>query len=268
MRKMIQNYVKIFFGGYFWLGLFGVFSAFLLDANLPIFFDIQTWSVLQESSDIIMTLADIIYFGIYISLVFVFSGLAFGTQFYREWNSGVVPQIVCKWGIKKYTFVYSCLAVMSGGMISSGGFLLYIFYMVYHMPILNPDLIEQHKDLGIYVYTIEGNGIKYIVIMAFLLFVLGALTGIVFLCLSTVLDNQYVLMLMPYILYRTYVEIAKLFHVPGKFRVDYFLFGRIDIGNSYGNTIMILLSVFFVLIIIGQFLFRKGVKRKLHYGKY
>ena len=101
MRKVIWNYSKIFWGGYFWLGLIGVFLVFLMDADLPVFFDMQTWSVLQANSDVIMTVADIIYFGIYFSLIFVFSGLAFATQFYREWNSGIVPWMVCKWGIKR-----------------------------------------------------------------------------------------------------------------------------------------------------------------------
>lgn len=268
MRKLIWNYVKIFFGVFFWLGVLGVFMVFLLDANLPIFFDTYTWSVLQESSDAIMTVADIIYFGIYISLVFVFAGLAFGTQFYREWSSGVVPQVVCKWGIKKYTIVYSCMAAMSGGSILAVGFLLYISYMANHMSILNPALLEQHKNLEIYVYAMEGSGLKYIFIMAFLLFVLGAFIAIIFLCLSTVLDNRYVLMLMPYILYKTYVEIVKVLNIPGKFRIDYYLFGRIDIGDSCRDTVVILLCAFFILIIVGQFLFRKGVKRRLHYGKY
>lgn len=268
MRKMMWNYVKIFFGRFFWFGIFGVFMVFLLDANLPMFFDAHTWSVLKENSDVIMTVADIIYFGIYISLIFVFSGLAFGTQFYREWNSGIVPQMVCRWGIKKYTFAYSCLASMSGGIISVGGFLLYIVYMAYHMPILNPALIEDHKNLGLYVYAMEGSGMRYVFIMAFLMFVLGAFIGIVVLCLSTVLDNRYVLMLMPYILYRMYVEIAKVLDVPRNYRIDYYLFGRIDIEDSYGGTVIILLGIFGVLIITGQFFFRKGVKRRLHYGKY
>lgn len=268
MRKVIWNYSKIFWGGYFWLGLIGVFLVFLMDADLPVFFDMQTWSVLQANSDVIMTVADIIYFGIYFSLIFVFSGLAFATQFYREWNSGIVPWMVCKWGIKKYTFTYTCLAALSGGIISSGGFLLYILYMAYHIPILNPVLLDQHKDLGMYVYAMYGSGIHYIIIMAFIFFVLGAFIGIISLCLSTVLDNRYVLMLMPYILYRAYVEIVKVLHVPGEFRVDYFLFGRINIGNSFWNTVIILSGVFVAITVTGCFLFRKGVKRRLCYGKY
>lgn len=268
MRGKIWNYIKIFFGGFFWLGILGVFAMYLLDANLPIFFDKYKWSVLQENSDVIMTVADIICFGVYFSMVFVFAGLAFGTQFYREWNSGIVPQMICKWGMKKYTFTYSCLAAISGGIISSGGFLLYIIYMAYHMPILNPVLVEQHKDLDMYIYAMDGNGIKYIFIMAFLLFVLGAFIGIMFLCLSTVLDDRYILMLIPYIVYRAYVEIVKLLDVPSKYRIDYYLFGRIDIGDSYRDTVIILTGILLILIFAGQFFFRKGVKRRLHYGKY
>lgn len=270
LKREIKNYGEIVFNVRFCLCVACIFLLFQLDTGIPMMFSSYHWSVTAKEWDIISTLLDAIYFGMYIQMINIVSTAGFGLRFCEEWKAGIVPWMVRKCGLKKYARLYVSLATLSGGSIAVVGFILYVISIKMHnVSLLNPELLENLKTTANYGYTLNTHsGIKYIIIMATLYFIVGALASVIAICMSTLITNKYFVMVSPYLIYRIYVEISKIINIPYNQRIDYYLFGRQEIGKSFWQTETIILLILVLIIIAGQFMFRKGLRRKLVYEKY
>lgn len=266
---MIRNYGKILFRWNFIVGVICVFFVLQLDTELPIFMSSQEWEIMRETSDFMEYICNAIYFGMYLSMVCIIATISFGIQFHEEWKAGVVPQIVKKTGITKYAMLYTWFAIVSGGGIVAVGFIAYAVYMTKYILLLNPATLEEKLQFGLYNYTLDDKtGLQYVIVMTLLMFVVGALSAVIALCVSTISANKYLVMFSPYLIYKIYVEICKLSHVSYKYRVDFYLFGRNTLGESLGQMIMIVMIILMIIFIVGGYAFKKGVQRKLIYDKY
>lgn len=267
MRKIIKSYIGILLSPSFIFGILGVCILFLIDSGMPMFQSEYMWNVQRENYDVMYKIIGIIFWGNYMPFLLILSTIGFGLQFCKEWNQGVVPWMVKGWGLKKYSFYYVCMGAVSGGGISALGVIVYILYMNRHLLLVNSKMVE-HNSYN-YIYTLSDNGgVGYMVIIVALMFVTGALAGVIALSFSTITTNKYLIMIIPYIIYNIYVEGAKILGIPNEFRIDYYLFGRNDIGNSYESTLLIMVWLMFFIILVGYILFKKGLRRRLHYEKY
>lgn len=268
VKKFAKNYGQILLRGSFWFGILGIFILYSIDSDLPMFWSQYEWNVAMENDDVMYYITGFILFGSYKVFMLVFATVGFGLQFSDEWNHGMAPQIIRKWGIKKYACTYTALGALSGGMISSLGMGVYILYMHSRLQLINKVSLANEEGWN-YLYAVnDKNGVGYMLIIIGVMFVAGAIASVMALCFSTVTTNKYIVMIFPYLVYRTYVEIAKAVSIPNKMRIDYYLLGRNDIGTSYLSTAVILIVILAAVILTGQFLFRKGIRRKLCYEKY
>ncbi len=269
-KKGIKNYGQIVFNVRFCLCAICIFLLFQLDTGIPMMFSSYHWSVTAREWDLRSILLNATFFGMYIQMINIVSTAGFGLRFCEEWKAGIVPWMVRKCGIKKYARIYVFLAAFSGGSIAVVGFGLYVISIKLHnVLLLNPVRLEELKMTATYRYTLDSyGGIKYIVIMATLYFLVGALAAVIAMCISTLITNKYFVMVLPYLVYRIYVEFSKIADIPYNQRIDYYLFGRQEIGNSFWQTEIRIIIIFICILIVGQYLFREGLRRKLIYEKY
>lgn len=269
VRRFFNHYGNILFGFRFWAGVLCVFLLFQLDAELPLFFDGHRWSVLRETADFKGILASSLIYGMYMCMLCIAASVGFAMRFHEEWRAGIVPQMVKKMGLRKYTVLYTSLAAVSGGNISAAGFLFYAAYMGTHVKLLNQDSAGQQTQELFYSFTLRDyTGLQYVAVMALLMFLAGALAAIFAICVSTVSENKYLVIVSPYLLYRVYVEVCKMIKLPGQFRLDFYLFGRRDMGNSMPEFVLIVCFLLTAGVAAGQYQFRRGVRKRLAYGKY
>ena len=269
LKRFIKNYIRIVFGSKLLIGAFGVFILFQLDAGMPLFFTQHHWNVLREHYDFRLIFSNTIYFGMYMHMLTIASATGFGTWFCEEWRSGVVPQLVKKMGLKLYSTFYVILAAISGGSIAVVGFIMYVASIYIHVPLWNPNALKQNSSIGLFKFTLEDeSGMQFIFLFVMLFFVTGALSAIIALCVSTISENKCLVMTSPYLIYRIYVEICKVISVPGNYRVDYYLFGRQELGTNLGEICLVIVLLVAILLVGGQCVFEKGVRRRLVNGKY
>lgn len=269
LKRTIKKYWNDIFGIRFWVGILLVFLFFQLDANMPIFFDEYRWEVLKKTSDFKTVLTSCVYFGMYIGMVTIAASISFGIQFSEEWKAGVAPHLIRNMGMTRYTLSYSIFATVSGGGIAMMGFLLYAIYMKSHIDFLNQNAANPTMQEMMYAFTLKDkSGVQFVVVMALIMFVFGAVSAVVALCVSTFTDNKYLVVFAPYLVYRGYVELSKIIALPKEWRLDYYLTGRVNIGNNFTEFVLIIIGSLFAIILVGQKLFKKGVRRRLIYGKY
>lgn len=269
LKRFIKNYVRIVFGLKFLLGTLGVFILFQLDAGMPLCFTEDHWNVLKENYDFKLIFSNTVYFGMYMHMLTIASAVGFGTQFCEEWRSGVVPQIVKKMGLNRYSTVYIMFAALSGGSIAVIGFVMYVVSICIHVPLWNPNASKQNDMIGLFKFTLEDeSGLQFIIVFMLLFFITGAMSAIIAQCISTISENKYLVMTSPYLIYRVYVEICKVINVPGRYRVDYYLFGRQELGTNLGEICLVTVLLIAVMIVGGQYIFERGVRRRLINGKY
>ena len=269
VKRFIKNYFGTVFGLKLFIGALGVFILFQLDAGMPLFFTEYHWNVLSENYDFKMIFSNTIYFGMYMHMLTMLSAAGFGTRFCEEWRSGVVPHLVKNMDLKHYSTLYIILATVSGGSIAVLGFIMYVLSIVIHVPLWSRNALKQNSLIGLYEFTLEDeSGLQFIVIFVMLFFLVGALSAVIAICISTFSENKYLVMTSPYIIYRCYVELCKAIHIPNNYRVDYYLFGRQELGTHLGEICFIIIGLTAVVIVGGRYVFAKGVRRKLINGKY
>ena len=269
LKRIIENYGKSLCGIKCFAGIVLVFFLFQLDTNMPIFFSESRWDILKATSDLKSILTNCIHFGMYMPMSMMIATVGFGTQFCNEWRAGVVPQLVKNIGLKQYAVLYIGMAELSGAIIGGVGFLMYAVFMRLHILFVNPSAANIQTHTILYEFTLQDTtGIQFIFVMGLLMTFLGALSSVLALCVSTVSENRYFVMIAPYLVYRIYVELSKILHIGNKYRLDYYLLGRQNIGESIMTFCIIMLVLFLLVLVIGQFVFKQGVRRKLIYGKY
>lgn len=269
IKRIFSNYSEVLFGWKVWIASFTVFWLFQLDAGMPISFNNHHWDVLRDSYDFKIVLISCIYFGMYICMMCITATIGFGLQFHKEWKAGVVPQLVSKMGLKKYSTLYVLLAMLSGGLINLTGYGLYAWYMGRRVLYINTMAVQTEVHDFAYVFSLsDESGIQYVVIMGILYSVVGAVASVIALYISTLTENKYLVMFSPYLIFRSYTELCKVIRIPDNWRIDYYLFGRIDIGDSFSEFIAIIVIVLFMVAVIGQHFFKMGVRGRLINGKY
>lgn len=269
IKRIFSNYGEVLLGWKVWIASFTVFMLFQLDAGMPISFDEYHWNVLRESYDFKIILISCIYFGMYICMMCITATIGFGLQFHKEWKSGVVPQLVSKMGLKKYSTLYVLLAMLSGGLINLTGYSLYAWYMGRRVLYINTMAAQTDTHEFAYAFSLsDESGIQYVMIMGILYLVVGAVASVISLYVSTLTENKYLVMFSPYLILRCYTEFCKAIGIPDNLRIDYYLLGRVDIGDSFTEFIVIIVIVLFVVAVIGQHFFKKGVRGRLVNGKY
>lgn len=267
--RIIQKYGKKICDIPFVFGVILVFFLFQIDANMPLFFEDEKWHILKATTDLRSIIISCIFFGMYMGMSSMVASIAFGLEFLEEWKSGVASHIIKNMGLKKYAFVYSVLTTLSGGTMLLIGYLLYVWYMSVHIELFNIDAVNTDMQSIIYAYTLEDSrGLQFIIIMAMLMFLFGAISALIALCISTLTENKYIVIFSPYLFYRGYIEISKIICLEDKYRLDYYITGRQNIGRNFIEFNFIILFLLIILIIIGQYIFGKGVRRRLINGKY
>lgn len=269
LKKMIKSYGRILMKYTFWIGAAGIFLIMAIDSEMLLNMSEQRWEQSGQYTDIMMKLEAIFRVGGYFKLILILVTAGFAVWFCTEWNSGVVPQLVRRWGIKKYSLCYTVMAAISGGGMAVMGAVAYILYVGRYLKVVNYDGPNYNVDSYSYAYAVgdgHHNIALFFVILA--LFITGALAAEITLCFSTLTTNKYIVMIMPYLVFEIYQEIAKSIRLDDRYRIDFYFLGKQNIGNSYISTTAIYIGIITVILLGGYLIFSKGLRRKLHYEKY
>lgn len=269
LKKICKNYARIFLGPVFWGSSLIIAVLMSFDTETFTVMNNAEWSRMGEYYDIMMKLCSSFWAGGYFNLFMILAAGGFCLQFCKEWNAGVAPQIIKKWGMKKYCMFYTVMSFLSGGGSVVVGVGIWCFYMHRFFQIVNYQ--GENYEGAVYNYEYAVRDHNAVIAMAFvfiMLFLAGALVAILANIISTHTCNKYIVMILPYIIYKAYIEIAKSFQISDRFRIDYYFLGRQDIGSSYVSTVVIMVIIAVFIIIVGYFGFLTGVRRKLSYGKY
>ena len=270
MKDFIRMTWKRAYHFRFVLGMFLICLAFFLDTEVSVRYIMLGQYPPTGSEGIVLYLEYVLIYGTNYKLFLIFMTLGYGCSFPADWKSGIIPGLVRRMGVKRYAGIQIVVSAVSGGVTVAGGFLIYISWMKFFLPII-PD---NFRELGIYDWledmayygNLTAEDARMAVVYLGLILVLSGLTwSALTMGVSACLNHTYLVMLFPYFLSRMYMEGAKALRLPDALRIDRWFTGLVQpfpVPVCFG----VLIVFCFFIIFISWFLFAKTVKWRLENG--
>jgi len=167
----------------------------------------------------------ILMYGINYKLFLVFMTMGFAASLPLDWESGIVPRLVKDLGFRKYARVHIGLSALSGGVSVAGGFGLFFIWMGTKYPLL-PDNFQQYglydflQGMPYYSGLTKKDAAMFIVCLMIVFFLSGFIWTALAAGISIYLKSSYLVMVFPYLLSRSYIELAKVIQLPDELRID------------------------------------------------
>lgn len=242
------------------------FFCFTLD------FEPVTWRYLTaDGNEIRQEITYLLYmtitFGLYHKLFILWTALPFGRRFVEEYQSHSWYFYLQRSG----SFHYACRRVLGagvlGGITASGGmFLTFALLWLKKFPFYTKDNPVIHKYCGYVSLLYEGAFDRYVFVFLILFFLSGMILAAMAATVSVYIPNKYVVLAVPYLIYRSYLEFAKAARIPDRMRLDWIFSGRIQ-PLGVGTSLVLAICIAILLLELCIFIFRAGVKRRLINGK-
>ena len=197
-------------------------------------------------------------------LYFVFNSFSFGGVFVRylscllatlpfalnysyEYQGEMAIYKIARCGMKSYSCSKILMASLTGGMTMMLGGLLFVLGISTYLPLVAPNKLIQFQGLPYFEALEIGNGALYFVIILYLCFLTGTLSGCIGMCVSSYIPNPYIAACTPMMARFLLVELGRLSRISNNLRLDMMLVAR---GIFYSEKITLLLLSCFVIIVI------------------
>lgn len=212
----------------------------------------------------------VLLYGVNYKLFLVFMTLGFTVVFPTDWKHKIIPNIVQRLGLKKYSLIQVGLSALSGGLSVSGGFLLYLLIMRSKFPLISEgeDMYNMYEfllDMPYYQGISKSDAQTFVLCMLVIFFLSGATWSAFAAGLSSYLNNTYIVLVFPYLLSRTYIEAAKFFRIPAEFRLDRWFSGLVQ-PFPIPICLAILAMICLLIFMISKKFFAKGLRWRLENG--
>lgn len=272
--KVASDFLKVTIrralGIRFFCSVILVTLAFFLDTEPSVRSVLLGTYLPQDYQGIAYYLATTLRFGVNYKLYLVFMTIGYAVDFPFDWKYKAVPAVVGRLGIKQYSAVQIGTAALSGGLASGGGFMIYLFLLRTKLPVIatGEGMEEMHSFLiGMpYHMGISPQDIRvYLVCITVILFLSGVAGTAIAMSISVYVNNAYIVMIFPFLLLRVYIELAKVFQVPGEFRVDLWFNGLVQ-PFSIPVCLVILSAASLITVLLSKKLFAKSLKWRLENG--
>lgn len=242
-----------------------VFLSFLLDSERG-FWMVLAGRIEPVGGSVILWVSNLIHYGMYYGFALVFLTIPFADAFCAEWNSGFTSYLVQRLGKKKYAGIHIGISALTGGVTYAMGIGIYLALLKRYYPFFQVEDMDSYNVNGIGELLTESKTEAYLLAFLFLFFLSGCMWGALASAVSVLITNRYVIAVVPYCLNRTYIEIAKAVHIPGRFRIDYIFLSK-NIDYSPMQTLVIS-GIITILVWSGCWLFfQYALKRRLENDK-
>lgn len=234
--------MKAAFRASFWVAVLGIALCFCMD----------NWSDLMAlfTATNIYGKSSVFYVHYYVFNAYSFGGVFVGyfacmlaavpyaTSYSCDEYGGITIYIVQRTALKNYAKSKILATAFSGGMAFLLGTVLFIFPLLFFLPVVTPQKLLESQDFPYYFALQSGSGICYIIIILGMTFLSGALSSCVGLCVSAWYPNACVAICAPLLFQLVLVEIGRLFCFPSGVRLDRILKAR-GVFISDGLTLFI-----------------------------
>lgn len=254
----------------FFLAIFCICLVFFLDVDIGAKNILLNKYSPNNYEGAILYIQYILLYGVNFHLFLMFVTMGYTVSIPMDWKTGIVPYIVKGVGIKKYAFIQVGAASLSGGLAAVGGFGLFYLWLRSKLPLVPKGFAEipMYDVLREMPYYGEGT-LKDIRVFLLAFFLLLFLSGAAFSALaagvSLYLGSRYLVFVFPYLIFRGYIELAKILHIPNDLRLDRWVTAMsqpFSIPVCLGIVLAFALSVFAVSV----YLFSKSIKWRLEHG--
>lgn len=217
--------VKRAFGMRFVLSLFLVCLCFFLDTEVSARDVLLGIYPAEDYEGIALYVEGILMYGMNYKLFLVFMTMGFAATLPLDWKAGIVPRLVKDLELRKYAHMHVGISALSGGLSVVGGFTLYLLWMKTKYPLLPAGFqtngaYEFLEGMPYYSGLTQHDARMFVFFLMMIFFLSGVTWTALAAGVSIYFKSSYLVLVFPYLLSRSYIEIAKAFQFPNEIRID------------------------------------------------